>query len=95
MEWIRETIKAVSARSGFAPLEKTDPLLNKTGSHVRKQIQNAVEISRASKKEQISDPEISPPQIIAIQPEPQSQPSASGLPAYLKNVMKHLGDLSE
>lgn len=95
MEWIRETIKAVSARTGFAPLEKTDPSLGKTGPHIRKQIQSAVEVARTSKKQEISDPEISPSQIVAIQPDRQSQSSATGLPTYLKNVLKHLGDLSD
>jgi hypothetical protein len=99
MEWIRETIKAVSARSGFAPLEKADPSLNKTGAHVRKEIQNAVEISRAAKKQEISDPEISPSPNAAGVSQSQrasaAQPATSGIPVYLKNVLKHLGDLSD
>jgi hypothetical protein len=95
MEWVRETIKAVSARTGFAPLEKGNASLDKTGSHIRKEIQSAVEISRSSKKQEISDPEISPPQVIAVQPQRQMQYSLTGLPTYLKNVLKHLGELSD
>lgn len=95
MEWICETIKAVSARTGFAPLEQPNPLLSKTGPHIRKEIQSAAEIARSSKKQEISDPEISPPQIIPIQSDRQFQSSSAGLPAYLKNVLKHLDDLSE
>jgi hypothetical protein len=95
MEWIRQTIKAVSARTGFAPLEKANPSLDKTGPHIRKEIQSAVEISRASRKQDISDPEISPSQVVAVQPQRQLQYSLTGLPTYLKNVLKHLGDLSD
>jgi hypothetical protein len=99
MEWIRQTIKAVSARTGFAPLEQANPSLDKTGSHVRKEIQSAVENARATKKQEISDPEISPSPIAAAISQPQrtatAQSGSAGLPAYLKNVHKHLGDLSD
>ena len=97
MEWIRETIKAISARSGFAPLEQANPSLGKTGPHIRKEIQSAVEIAKSSKKREISDPEISPPQPIAA-PAPSSrslQSTGAKLPLYLRNVLTHLGDLSD
>jgi hypothetical protein len=99
MEWIRQTIKAVSSRTGFAPLEQGNPLLDKTQSHIRKEVQSAVETSRATRKQEISDPEISPSPIAAATSQAQraasSQSSTGGLPVYLKNVLKHLGDLSD
>jgi len=96
MEWIRQTIKAVSARTGFAPLEQANPSLDKTGSHIRKEIQSAVDNARAIRKQEISDPEISPSQpIAAVSAQSQRAATTSGLPVYLKNVLKHLGDLSD
>lgn len=99
MEWIRQTIKSVSARTGFAPLEQGNPSLDKTGSHIRKEVQSAVENSRATRKQGISDPEISPSPIAAAISQPQraaaAQSASAGLPVYLKNVLKHLGDLSD
>jgi hypothetical protein len=100
MERIRQTIKAVSARTGFAPLEQVNSSLDKTGSNIRKEIQSAVENSRATRKQEISDPEISPSPIAAAISQPQRTATAqsaatAGLPVYLKNVLKHLGDLSD
>jgi hypothetical protein len=96
MEWIRQTIKSVSSRTGFASLEQGNPSLDKTGSHIRKEIQSAVENARAIKKQEISDPEISPSQpIAAAAVHSQRTAASSGLPVYLKNVLKHLGDLSD
>jgi hypothetical protein len=101
MEWIRQTIKSVSARTGFAPLEQGNPSLDKTGSHIRKEIQSAVENARATRKQEISDSQISPSQIAAATSQAQraaaaqSASTSAGIPVYLKTVLKHLGDLSD
>jgi hypothetical protein len=99
MEWIRQTIKSVSSRTGFAPLAQDNPLLDRTGSHIRKEVQSAVEISRATRKQEISDPEISPSPIAVANSQSQraaaAQSANAGIPVYLKNVLKHLGDLSD
>ena len=101
MEWIRETIKSVSARTGRSPLEQPTSSSVKTipQTPMTQPASQATQVPKAPSKVEISDPEISsPPQVMipaTSQPSRPAQPSGTGLPTYLKNVLKHLGDLSD